>query len=120
MSHFLLSFVALPVLLSGQLAPQTAEELRRLETCTLLGCFSSAAISIQLANGAAPKFDVTLDTDGELITCTLPEQSGYLPFGAGTPCGRSAAINVREVSPGRIEALLVIHGTPKRIAISLR
>jgi hypothetical protein len=119
MNYLLLSLAALPALLSGQFLPQKAGEPQTLTTCTLLGCFSAAAISIQLADGGVPKFDLTLNTGGKPVTCSLPDQSGYLPFGQGKPCGRTATVTVREVSPGKVEALLVIRGTPKSIAISL-
>lgn len=119
MNHFWSTIAAMPVLLLGHVTLQAAEEHQTLETCTLLGCTTAAAVSIQLANGGVPKFDLTLNIDGKSVTCSLPEQSGDLPFGMGAPCGDATTINVREVTPGKVEALLAIRGTPKCIAISL-
>src|SRR5450432_3149893 len=119
MTYRIVSFATLLLLFLGQLTAQEPEKGQALDTCTLLGCISSAAISIQLANGGTPKYDLKLDLDGQFVTCTLPELSGHLPFGVGASCGSTANINVREVSPGKVEALIVIHAMPKRIAISL-
>jgi hypothetical protein len=119
MTYRFLSLAALLLQLSGQLAAQETEKPQTLKTCTLLSCISAAAISIQLSDGGTPKYDVTLDIDGTKVVCTLPELSAYIPFGTGASCGSTANMSVQEESPGKIEALLVIHSRPKRIAISL-
>jgi hypothetical protein len=48
---------------------QAFPQEQQLETCTLLGCHSSAGISIRLPNGQAPDFDIEITFDGNTISC---------------------------------------------------
>lgn len=117
-----------------------------LETCTLVGCLSSASISIQLPNGQPPAFDVEIEFDNKSIKCSAPDPSSELSASpkycgntgedGGPIRGDNVSIHVREIvackatsesqqheecaHPGIFEEYVRINAAPQRIKVTLR
>lgn len=131
--HFVLIALLFCAVTRGVAAQDDAE----IRTCTLLGCPTSVAnFMIQRSDGRAPVYDLTVDLDGEISTCQMPEVSE--DRWTTIPCGEGVGVVVREivntlatqisrttthhehVATGRFEAVVVLSGVAEKVTISLR
>jgi hypothetical protein len=81
------------------------------KSCTTIGCTDQLSLTLTMADGSAPKFDVNLVVDGKAIACQAPT------LGGSTRCGDGVLVASR--GSGGDQEVLEIQGAPSSVTVSL-
>ncbi len=87
--------------------------------CTEMGCRDGANLSLRRAAWPAGAYQVTVDADGLVTTCTLTI-SATTPIGNGelATCTGSDGVELSHY-PGGLDLDMMLRGTPRRVQLTI-